>query len=53
MLQSEGWIYKNFPVYPNWFNADAVKAILGGHTMIEIIGNEVDKLLDASKGLDL
>lgn len=53
MLQSEGWIYKNFPVYPNWFNEDAVKAILDGHTMVEIIGSELDKLLDASKGLDL
>ena len=53
MLQSEIWIYKNFPIYPNWFNADAVKAILDGHTMIEIIGSEVDKLLDASRGLEL
>lgn len=53
MLQSEGWIYKNIPVYSNWFNADAVKAILDGHTMIEIISSGLDKLLDASKGLDL
>ena len=53
MLQSEGWIYKNIPVYSNWFNADAVKAILDGHTMIKITSSGLDKLLDASKGLDL
>lgn len=53
MLQSDGWIYKNFPIYPNWFNADAVKAILDGHTMIGIISSEIDKLLDASQGLEL
>jgi hypothetical protein len=45
------WIYKYFPIL-NWNTPESLRAIIDG-SMIEQISEEVDKLIECTKGLDV
>jgi len=48
---NQSWIYRDFPKN-NWNTPEALRAIING-SMVELISDEIDKLINCTNGLDI